>query len=104
MGTSITAWSAIVAIIGVALLVSLMMWAVGQTEIRRRLEAIRKRFLCPVKGQEVEVNFLVRVGEPGNLLGVKSCSAFKEGEEMDCDRSCVYLPQAQAAPPLPQRA
>jgi len=48
----------------------------------------------------MEVDFLVRMGEAWNVLEIKSCSAFKEGEEIDCDRSCVYLPQAQETPSL----
>lgn len=60
----------------------------------------RKRFFCPVKGKEVKVGFLARLWEPKNLLGVVECSAFKQGEPMDCDRSCLRLPQAREARPL----
>ncbi len=89
-------------LIGAVILVSLVMWLVGGMEVARRgLEVIRKRFFCPGRGQEVEVDFLARVGDPESLLRVESCSAFKAGEEMDCDRSCLHLPQAQMAPPLP---
>jgi hypothetical protein len=79
-------------------------WAQPKTEVEKakaKVEVLyRKRFFCPGKGREVEVDFLAYRGEPGNLLGVEHCSAFREKEEIDCDRSCLYLPQAQAAPPL----
>jgi hypothetical protein len=64
----------------------------------------RKRFFCPAKGRKVKVDFLAQMGKSGNLFGVKSCSAFKEGEEIDCNKFCIHLPQAQAASLLPQRA
>jgi hypothetical protein len=60
----------------------------------------RKHFFCPLEGREVEVDFLALEGKPGNLLGVKSCSAFREGRKIDCGKSCVHLPWVQAAPSL----
>ena len=96
MVTIITAWAAV---IGATFLASLVLWAAVEKG-RRGLEAIRKRFFCPDKGREVEVDFLARMGKPEILLGVKSCSAFKEGEAIYCDKSCLHLPQAQATPPL----
>ncbi len=72
-------------------------WARGKAQ---REVVYRKRFFCPTKAREVEVDFFARRGEPGNLLGVKRCSAFKRAEEIDCDRSCLYLPQAREARPL----
>ncbi len=60
----------------------------------------RKQFFCPLKGRGVKVDFLAYRGEPTSLLGVEHCSAFQEKEAIDCDRSCLHLPQAQMAPPL----
>lgn len=66
-----------------------------------KVEAMyRKRFFCPVKDRVVKVDFLAYRGEPKKLLGVVHCSAFPEGQEMDCDQSCIYRAQAQIAPPL----
>lgn len=96
MVTALTSWAVL---IGAAILASLVMWAAVEKG-RRGLEVIRKRFFCFGKEREVEVDFLARMGRPEILLGVKSCSAFKEGEEINCDKSCLHLPHAQAAPPL----
>ncbi len=107
-----TALTELVALIGLVLLGLLVVWA-GATlgmvrdwaEIRRRLSlaVIRKHFFCPGKGKEVEADFLVRRGEPWNLLDVEACSAFK-GEKVRCPKSCIYLPEAQMAPPLSEHA
>lgn len=72
-------------------------WA--QAEAQREV-VYRKRFFCPVKGREVKVGSLARLWEPENLLGVVECSAFKRGETIDCDKSCLRLPQAREARPL----
>lgn len=72
-------------------------WAQGEAQ---REVVYRKRFFCPTKAREVEVDFLARMDEPENLLEVKRCSAFKRAEKIDCDRSCLYLPQAREAPPI----
>lgn len=60
----------------------------------------RKHFFCPLQQKEVEVDFLVLKGKPGTPLGVKSCSAFGEGEKVDCDKSCMQLALVQTAPSL----
>jgi hypothetical protein len=87
-------------------LVVLNVWAFPawvQAEARR-LGVYRKRFVCPLKNKEVEVDFLTRLWEPTDLLGVERCSACKKGEAMDCDRSCLRLPQAREAHPFFRRA
>ncbi len=97
MLTTTTAW---LIAIGVITLASLMMWTLGRMRGAGKVEIIRKRFFCPAKGKEVEVDFLTWLGRTGDLLGVKACSAFPAGEEIDCERACLHLPQAQAAPAL----
>jgi hypothetical protein len=72
-------------------------WA--QTEAQREV-VYRKRFFCPVKDREVKVGFLAYLWEPENLLGVGECSAFNRGEAMDCNKSCLRLPQAREVRPL----
>jgi hypothetical protein len=70
-------------------------------QIQARQEGIyRKRFVCPIKGREVEVEFVTPLLDPAMLLGVARCSAFTRGEVMDCDRSCLRLPQAREVRPL----
>lgn len=59
-----------------------------------------KRFFCPVKSREVEVDFLTRTWEPTTLLTVTRCTAFCPGQHMDCDQACLRLPEAQAARPV----
>jgi hypothetical protein len=68
------------------------------SEKEAQREAVyRKRFSCPSVGKEVEVGFLTPLWQPENLLAVVSCSAFKNGGEISCDKSCLSLPQAQQA-------
>lgn len=93
---TITAW---LTVVGATILTSLVMWAVGRMG-GRRVEVIRKHFFCPTKAREVEVEFLARLWEPENLLGVASCSAFTKGEKIDCGRACVHWPQVRKARPL----
>lgn len=93
-------------LLGIFGLVALNVWAFPawvQAETRR-LGVYRKRFVCPLKNKEVEVDFLVRLWEPTDLLGVERCSACKKGEARDCERSCLRLPQAREARPLFRRA
>ena len=83
-------------------LVALNVWAFPawvQAEARR-LGVYRKRFVCPLKNKEVEVDFLTRLWEPTDLLGVERCSACKKGEARDCDQSCLRLSRAREARPL----
>jgi hypothetical protein len=68
---------------------------------RGQLGVVGKRFVCPFNTREVEVDFFAPAGQPGRLLGVQSCSAWKE--ETECHRSCVDIPQAQAAPAFSHR-
>jgi hypothetical protein len=79
-------------------------WAQPKTGVEMaeaKVEVLyRKRFFCPGKGREVEVDFRAPWGEPGNLLGVEHCSAFGEKEEISCDKACLYLPEAKAVAPL----
>ena len=70
----------------------------------QRLGIYRKRFVCPVKSSEVEVDFLVRLCEPTDLLEVERCSACARGGTMDCGCSCLHSPQAREARPLFRRA
>jgi hypothetical protein len=60
----------------------------------------RKWVLCPVKHEEVTVDFLTPLWDPSHLLSVESCSALQRGEAMHCDQSCLRSPQARTAPPL----
>ncbi len=87
-------------------LVALNVWAFPawvQAETRR-LGVCRKCFVCPLKSSGVEVDFLVGLWEPTDLLRVERCSAFKKGDAMDCDQSCLRLPQAREARPFFRRA
>lgn len=64
--------------------------------MRKKLVVLRKRFFCPSK----EVDFLVWMGESETVHGIEQCSALVEGDEIDCDRSCLHLLQARTALPL----
>jgi len=72
---------------------------------KAKVEAMyRKRFFCSLVDKEVKADFLAYKGEPRQLLGVVHCSAFPEGQQMNCDQSCIYRAQAQLAPPLFNRS
>ncbi len=103
-------WNGELALFLGGMLIVLAIGAIAWVEMRayqawvqaeaRRESVYRKRFTCPSKGREVEVEFLTPRWEPEHLLEVVSCSAFKKGEQVNCDRACLHWSQARKARPL----
>jgi hypothetical protein len=104
------AWNGELALFLGGLLLVLATGAIAWVEIRayqawvqaeaRREGIYRKRFTCPSKGRDVEVEFLTPMWEPDNLLEVVSCSACTPRGQINCNRACLHWPQARKAHPL----
>jgi hypothetical protein len=61
------------------------------------------RFVCPRERRPVECRILQNI-RTGRWLGVQSCSAFVDPEDVHCEQECVVLMNAGARLPEPGRA
>lgn len=79
-------WIALVPIVLGGIGIAWLMWRDRIDE--RRYEIEQRRFLCPVLRQKV-VAQLVRDSRSGQVIGVRSCSAFSDPEAVACAKPCV---------------
>lgn len=56
----------------------------------RQQRALRRQFLCPRSREPVEC-VLVADARTGEWVGVRSCSAFPDPEDIRCEGNCVKL-------------
>ena len=59
---------------------------------------IRKSFWCPLKLRYVNVDFVADPISVDRYHDVLFCSAFEDPSQLTCDKRCVDLPEAKAAP------
>ncbi len=59
---------------------------------------ISKHFWCPLKEQYVDVDFVADPVHWDRYHDVLFCTAFEDRSQPTCDRRCLDLPEAKAAP------
>jgi hypothetical protein len=55
-----------------------------------------RRFVCPIKPQMVEAQFVAWKGQPWHPLDVERCSGWCLGIEKNCNKECIALFDAPA--------
>ena len=60
-----------------------------------------KRFMCPVKGQVVEAQFVAWKGQPWQPLDVERCSGWCLGTEKTCNKGCMLVYSSEPTPVFP---
>jgi hypothetical protein len=71
-----------------------------RAELAARGRSRRLRFWCPVKGQDVEVEFETRAYLGfSRLVGVNRCSVFEQPEKPACGRHCLDSDFRRLVPP-----
>ncbi len=81
-------WIALIPVLLGGIGIALMFWRNAVEDRRYRVE--QRRFLCPDLRQKV-VATLVREARSGAVIGVRSCSAFRNPERVVCTKACVPL-------------
>ncbi len=79
-------WIALIPLLLGGLGIAWMFWRDAVEDRRYRIE--QRRFLCPDLRQEVLAT-LVREARSGVVIGVRSCSAFRDPERVVCTKACV---------------